>query len=121
MKIAEVTYTGTMRTQTARGYRFKSPSSRNRLPTDVDSVSDAEWFETQDVYDVEWTPQGKLARQVGDQVSSAQEALEQLGYRQKQRLVKAWEVNVKANAGEEELDEALEPVAEEMVKEMELE
>lgn len=121
MIVAEVKYTGTMRSQFARGYKFSYPSGQSGpIPTDIYSVEDAEWFERQDVYEVEWTSQGKLARKIGGHVDNAKEALEQLGYRQKQKLVKAYEVNIRANAGEEELDEALEPIAEEMVKQMEV-
>lgn len=120
MNVAEVKYTGVMRSMNARGYNFQYPSgNEGPRPTDVTSVEDAEWFESQDVYEVDWTPQGKLARKIETPVENAKEVLSDLGYRQKQRLVKVYEVNVKANASEEELDEALQPVAEEMVKQME--
>lgn len=124
MKIAEVKYVGPMRSHTRRGpsgeeYHFRNPMGGEPHPTDVNSVQDARALEEQDVFDVEWTAQGEVARRVGRQASSAKDALSALSYRQKQRLTSALNLDVKGNSPEDELEEALEPAVEEMLHNIE--
>lgn len=122
MKFAQVQYTGPMRTHNRKGesgemYHFNSPTGggvSNEVPVSV--LEDAYEFAEQDVYDVEWTAQGEVARRVGRQASSARDALTELSYRQKQRLTSALGLDVQGNSKEDELDEALEPAVEKMIE-----
>lgn len=124
MKIADITYTGPMRSQHRRGatgteYRFRSPMGGEPTPVEVNSVRDALEFAKQDVFDVDWTVQGEVARRVGTKASDASEALSELSYRQKQKLTTALGLNVKGNSKEEDLEQALEPAVEEMIHNIE--
>lgn len=118
MKFAQVQYTGPMRTHNRKGksgemYHFNSPTGErgsNEVPVSV--LEDAYEFAEQDVYDIEWTAQGEVARRVGRQASSARDALTDLSYRQKQRLTSALGLDVQGNSKEDDLDEALEPAVE---------
>lgn len=119
MKVATVTYTGRMSSHNRTGpsgtrYHWNQTTSDDQEPVEVKSLEDAEQFENQSVFDVTWTPQGKVARMAGDKVSGASSVLKELSYRQKQRLTSALDLDVKGNAPEESLDEALAPAVDEM-------
>lgn len=126
MKIAEVRYTGTMRSNMRKGrdgtlYKFRNPMGGEPIPEPVNSLQDALDFEQVDELEVDWTVQGEVARRVGNHASNAKDALAAMSYRQKQKLVKALgPEGVKGNAPEDELEEALQPVVEEMMTQMEI-
>lgn len=120
MKYAQVTYHGPMRSHHRRGpsgetYHWTANSSDSSTVVDVESLADAQAFERQDVFDVRWTPQGEVARRVGPRAQDAHTVLTELSYTQKQKLVSALDLDVAGNSKEEELEEALEPVVEEMI------
>ena len=120
MKYAEVNYDGPMRTAQRRGpsgemYHFTANSSDSATTTDVESLEDALMFAKQDVFNVDWTPQGEVARRVGPRAQDAHSVLTELSYTQKQKLVSTLNLDVAGNSKEEELEEALEPVVEEML------
>lgn len=124
MKFAEVKYTGSMRSAHRKGadgarYRFRNPMGGNPAPVSVRNLEDALSFAEQDVFEVDWTVQGEVARRVGKHASDAQEALGGLTYRQKQRLTTALGLDVQGNSKEEELEEALEPAVDEMIRQIE--
>lgn len=125
MKVATVTYQGRMRTHNRKGpsgetYHFTNPSSGAPTEQVVQSLEDARHFEQQDdTFDVDWTAQGRVARMVGDSVADAGSVLKNLSYRQKQRLTSSLNLDVKGNAPEEELNEALEPAVQEMTEQIE--
>lgn len=124
MKYAEVSYHGPMRSMNRYGtegtyYKFQNPMGGEPRPEPVYNLEDALNFAKQDVFEVDWTVQGEVARRVGQQVSSAQDAMRELSYRQKQRLTTALELDVRANSKEDELEEALEPAVEEMLSQIE--
>lgn len=114
MKIADVTYTGNMRTMRTTGasgevYRFKNPLGGDPRPINLESIEEAKYFERKgDVYEVEWTVLGLLAKSAKPPV----DALTDLGYRQKQKIAKRFDV--KANQKEDELEEELKPYVEEL-------
>lgn len=119
MKVAEVTYVGPMqyaypKPPSGEDYRIWSGSS---VP--VHNVDDAQFFDEEkgEIYEVDWTAQGRLMSEVKDDVSDAKEALKSLGYRQKQTLAKSF--GIKANQTEDELEEELQEVAEELQEDME--
>jgi hypothetical protein len=121
MKVANVTYAGTMRSDNRRCpsgeiYRFRNPMGGSPTPISVESLQDAEYFEGNDIFEVEWTAQGEILRQINGPASSAKDALMDLSYRQKQKMVSALGLEVKGNAPKEELEEALEPVVAEMAE-----
>lgn len=88
--------------------------------TPVENIHDALEMEKQDVFDVDWTVQGEVLKRVGGQISNTKEALSSLSYRQKQKLISVLGLNVRGNSPEEELEEALEPVVEEMIAQREM-
>lgn len=105
MKIAEVTYTGPMRTHyyTCRSgseYTFK-----NGRAEAIDSVEDAKHLETQNGFDVEWTLHGRLLRETDGSRESVRECITEFGYTKKQKYAKMF--GIKANQKEEELEEEL--------------
>lgn len=125
MKYADVTYTGPMRSAHRKGesgteYKFRNPMGGNPSPVAVHSLKDATVLDRQDVFEVDWTVQGEVARRVGPSATDAHEALSGLSYRQKQRLTSALNLDVKGNAKEDELEEALEPAVDEMLKNVEM-
>lgn len=125
MKVAEVTYSGTMRSHNRVGrdgniYNFKNPMGGEPRSTPVENIHDALEMEKQDVFDVDWTVQGEVLKRVGGQISNTKEALSSLSYRQKQKLISVLGLNVRGNSPEEELEEALEPVVEEMIAQREM-
>lgn len=125
MKVATVTYQGRMRSHNRKGpsgqmYHFSNPVSDDPTTLPVRSLEDARHFEQKsDTFELEYTAQGKVANMVGDSVSNASSVLKELSYRQKQRLTSSLNLEVKGNAPEEELDEALEPAVEEMTQRIE--
>ena len=119
MKVAIVKYNGRMRSENRTGpsgesYHWRQSDDGSSNSVGVSSLKDAKRFESLGIFEVEWTPQGKVARMAGDSVSGANSVLKELTYRQKQRLTSALDLEVKGNAPEEELDEALGPAVEEM-------
>lgn len=126
MKLAEVRYTGTMRSNMRKGtngnvYKFRNPMGGEPIPEPVYVLRDALDFEQVDELEVDWTVQGELAKRVGVKASNAADALKEMSYRQKQKLVSALEPEgVKGNAPEEELEEALQPVVEQLTTQMEM-
>lgn len=126
MKVATVTYQGEMRSHYRRGasgerYNFDNPPGSDPLPVAVSSVKDARKMAENDVFDVEWTAVGHFARTVGESAKNAGMSLKDMSYRQKQKLVKTLDIDIAGNAPEDELNEAIEPVVEELRMEMELE
>lgn len=124
MKVAIAKYTGRGRTHNRSGpsgaeYRWAKRDDGESTAVAISAVEDAQRFETLGIFDVEWTPQGKVARMVGDSVQEAGSVLKDLSYREKQRLTSALNLEVKGNAPEEELTEALAPAVEEMTDEIE--
>lgn len=124
MKVADVRYTGPMRSSSHKGpsgkrYLFKNPMGGDPRPTPIHSLEDALKFAQQDVFEVDWSVQGEVARRVGPQATNAQDALRELSYRQKQRLTSALDLDVKGNSKEDELERALEPAVEEMIRQVE--
>jgi len=124
MKVATAQYTGRSRSHNRTGpsgneYRFTRTVDGEPRAVAISTVEDAERFETLGVFDVEWTAQGKLARMAGDSVQEAGSLLKDLSYREKQRLTSALNLEVKGNAPEEELTEALAPAVEEMTDSIE--
>ena len=124
MKFAEVSYHGPMRSANRHGeegayYKFRNPMGGEPQPEPVYNLNDALSFAKQDVFEVDWTVQGEVARRVGRQVQNAQDSMRELSYRQKQKLTTALGLDVQGNSPEEELDEALEPAVEKMLKQIE--
>jgi len=124
MKVATVKYTGRGRSHNRSGpsgteYRWSNRVSGESTAVNVAHVEDAERFESLGGFDVEWTPQGKLVRMAGDTFTEAGALLKDLSYREKQRLTSALDLEVKGNAPEDELTEALAPAVEEMTDEIE--
>jgi hypothetical protein len=113
-----------MRTHNRKGpsgerYHFTNPVDGEPTEVPVYSFEDARHFERQDdTFDTSWTAQGRVARMVGDSVSDAASVLKELSYRQKQRLTSSLNLEVKGNAPEDELDEALQPAVEEMTEQI---
>lgn len=124
MKYAEIRYTGPMRSVHRKGesgkeYRFSNPMGGSPRPVPVHNLQDALALDKQDVFDADWTVQGEVARRVGPSATDAHEALTGLSYRQKQKLTTALNLDVKGNAKEDELEEALEPAVDEMLTNVE--
>lgn len=127
MKIAEVRYTGRGRRHSRRGpsgtrYSFLKTTSGNEDVTDsVDSVKDAVYFAKNDVFEVEWTATGHLAR-LSQNLEGAADGIEalfedHLEYRDKQELAKKLGLN--AGGKEEELEDRLRPEIERLQEQME--
>lgn len=113
MNVADVRYTGPMRTHYHQGpsgtrYRFVTTTEENR-PTAVESVADAEHFAGNDVYDVDWTPQGRLLRVAHDPATDAAEVVSNWSWQLKQQIVSAVdEIDAVGNDDKSEVEEALE-------------
>lgn len=123
MKVATARYTGRSRSHNRSGssgnvYHWNLNDSGESTEVDIPSVQDAEEFDQLGIFDVEWTPQGKVARMTGDTIRGASSVLKDLSYREKQRLTSALNLDVKGNAKEEELTQALAPAVEEMTDEI---
>lgn len=109
MKIATVTYTGTMTSVQFKGpsgtrYRMKNPMGGEPRPVDIESIPDAQHFDDQgSPFEVEWTAVGMIARSAKPPL----DAFKELGYRQKQRIAK--QVGIQANQKEDELEDELGP------------
>lgn len=118
MKAADVTYVGTMRSNT---YRVAPLGTKMRFtrnePVSFDDIDVIEWFEDQSAFDVEWTVWGELKRDATDNNISVQEAISDWSYRAKQRL--ATTLGVKGNLGEEEMERELKEEVERLQRRME--
>jgi hypothetical protein len=126
MKYAEVTYRGPMQSHNERApsgetYRFLNPMGGEPRATAVESVKDAAFFEEKgEPFEVEWTPQGELVSKATGPVSDATEVLKDIGYHEKKRIAKAFGVKPESShPTQEELDEAMEPVVEDLKQQME--
>lgn len=127
MIVAEVKYTGS-----GRSHHRKAPSGREymfrRYPGNpdrdelewepVEHREDAEWLAEFDVFEVRWKPLGRIKAASED----ALEAVSDLGYNAKQRLVgeDGFDLEVAGNADEETLEEALADHVKELQEEGEL-
>lgn len=111
MKVAKARYTGRMSSKHLRvpdgdEYRFRrysSPENDGREWLAIESTSDAEWLEGQAQVEVEWSPMGRLQGKAEDAV----EAVKELGYEQKQKLVGEFGLDIAKNSSDDELEEAL--------------
>lgn len=125
MKVAEVYYVGRGRRHSRRGptdqryswQRRSSDADADDRPAAVDNVEDALYFDELDVFRVEWSPVGKIVKNTEGPVSEAGEALQNMGYRQKQKLAKS--LGIKADGKEEELNERLQPEVDRLKEQME--
>lgn len=113
-KIAEVRYTGSMRSHTRRGpsgeqYRLYNTPHTDDKWEPVYEVVDAHAFEDADVLDFRWTGMGKVLSELDGPASETEAMLEQLGYRAKRRIAKRLGLEFDGNPKEAQLDEALEP------------
>jgi hypothetical protein len=128
MKLATVYYTGDNRRHSRRGpsgerYNWsRGTHGASDTPASVESVKDALHFAGLDVFRVEWTGVGRVAKmsqaleEPADGISSM---LSDMGYRQKQALAK--NLGLKAGGKEEELDARLRPEVEKLQEQMESE
>lgn len=126
MKYAEVTYSGPMQTHNERGpsgetYRFVNPQGGSPRATAVESVTDALFFEEKgSPFEVEWSAQGDLIKKAGGPISDASEVLKEIGYHQKKKIAKSFGVHPDdSHPDQEQLNEELEPVVEDLKKQME--
>lgn len=126
MKFADVYYEGRQMRHSRRGpsdqrYHFKRGTSDTKdIPARVDSVKDALYFARTEIFRVEWTAVGQVARasmELEAPASEIEAMLSDLGYRQKQRMAKRLGLN--AGGKEEELDERLRPEIEQLQEQME--
>lgn len=123
MKVAEVRYTGRSRRHHRRGpsdeeYRWlRRTSGVADTVEEVQNLEDALYFAEKEVFDVEWTALGRLAKETEGPVTEAEAALQQIGYRQKQKVAKALGLN--AGGSEDELEDRLEPEIERLQEHME--
>ena len=122
--VAHVTYTGRMDSDfrygpSGRLYKFRNPMGGDPRSLAVNNVEDALHFDGNDVFDMEWTAYGRLARKVGGPIADAKEALKEMSYRQKQSLVSSLSLDVAGNAAEDTMDEALEPMVDDLQRQME--
>lgn len=112
MKVAEVVYGGPMTPhvyRTPRGERYRFVPGR---PEPLESLEDAEWFKQQDGFDVEWTVHGDVLRTAGGSIDDLQAYLQDVGYREKQKLAQL--VGIKANQSDEELTAELEDAVDDL-------
>jgi hypothetical protein len=123
MKVAKVYYNGRSRRHSRRGpsdkrYSWqKTTSGVPEHPEVVDNVEDALYFEDNEIFDVQWTPLGEIAKKSEGPATEAEATLTHMGYREKQRLASA--LGLKASGKEEELTERLEPEVERLKQELE--
>ena len=126
MKIADVYYTGRGRRHSRRGpsgerYSFqRTTSDVEPLSNPVKSVQDAVFFAQSEVFEVEWTAMGRVARlsqSLEGPATGVEAMLEELGYNEKQRLAKR--LGLKAGGKEDELEERLRPEIEKLKQNME--
>lgn len=123
MKVADVYYEGRSRRHSRRGptdkrYSWlKTTSKVEDIPEEVEDVEDALHFEGVSVFRVEWTPLGRIAKEADGPVTETEAALQQVGYRTKQKLAKS--LGLKADGSEDELDERIEPHIQELQQQME--
>lgn len=123
MLVAEVRYVGRQRRHSRRGpsdERYSWQRRTSGVPdktVEVENVEDALYFDESDVFEVEWSPLGRIAKATESPVTDAQAALNQIGYREKQRIAKALGLN--AGGTEDELEERIEPEIETLQEQME--
>lgn len=121
MKVAQARYNGTMVSRFFRGpsgeeYKFRSPE-REGMWLPIESIRDAEALEEQDVYEVDWTVTGEVLHSIEEPVSGVDAMLQEMGYRQLQKL--AQKLDVKATQTEEDLEQAIKPEVEQLAERME--
>lgn len=125
MKVADVYWRGRGNRHSRRGpsdkrYTWqKTTSDVDDIPEEVHEVEDAQYFAEKGVFEVDWTPLGRLAKATEGHASKAESALSQIGYREKQRIAKA--VGVRADGTESELEERLAPEIDNLREQMEAE
>lgn len=126
MQIAQVQYTGPMRTKITRApsgrqYHFQHITGGNEEAgmASISDAADARYFEKKEVYDVKYTGPGQLISAVDEPLNSVEAMLGDMAYRQKQRLVSSLGLDVAGNASEEEFDQALEPAIKDLQRSME--
>lgn len=106
MKVANVRYVGSMRSQHYRRDSGEKIRFSRQDPVSVNEIELAREFADEPAYKVEWTTRGKLLNEFYDEGKEVTDAVADLAYRQKQKLAK--ELGIKANQSEEELREELE-------------
>lgn len=122
MTIAKARYTGSMRTHTRRGPSGRTYSFHTSPDTDgwvdIDEPEDARHLAEQSVIEVEWSTLGRLKAQSGD----AMEAITEMGYSAKQKLVgdDGFDLDVAGNASEDDLEAALQDHVRELTEEGDL-
>lgn len=117
MKLATVTYRGTVRSKRQRApsdelYRFDGSS----VP--CESLADARYFEDRPNFSVEYTARGRLAVQVEGAGDDLADAISELEYNLKRSLVATFDIETESQK-EDVLEDALEEVAEEMRRDLE--
>lgn len=123
MKVADVYYEGRSLSHSRRGpsdlrYSWtQTTSDVDDIPAEVEEVEDAIYFDRNDAFRVEWTPLGRLAKAAEGPATEAEAALEQIGYRQKQKIAKSLGLN--AGGSEDELDDRIRPEIEQLQEAME--
>ena len=123
MKLAEVTYRGQMQSKNVRGpsgeqYHLVNPMGGSPRPVPVEKKADIQFFERNEpTFGVEWTSMGKLMAKISGPVDSI---LDELGYQEKKKVAKEFDVETEeSHPTQEELNEALEPVVEDLRRQME--
>lgn len=119
MKVATVKYTGNMKMKTYRtstGEKITFPGPRR--PVEISDLETAREFLDEPAYEVEWTIRGFLLREFYDESREIETALQEMAYREKQKVAK--KLGIKANQSEEELEEELLSEVDQFAKEMEV-
>lgn len=117
MKLAEVEYTGRVRHQRHNGASGESYVFTGG-PVSVSSLADAKQFESKPNFEVEYTALGQLADVASDEAGDLKESLESMGYSAKQSIASHFD-DIKGNASEDELEQALEEKAARLQEQME--
>lgn len=116
MKLATVSYEGSVRHK-----RHRAPSGRvyrfNGTGVAISSLEDMRYFAGKPNYEVDANTVGLLAERYGDEIGEVKGGLKEMGYRQKQKIAKM--AGISANQAEEDLEDALEDLAEQLKRDME--
>ena len=116
MKLAEVEYTGRVRHQRHDGVSGESYVFTGG-PVEVSNLSDAKQFESKPNFEVEYTALGQLADVASDEAGNLRDSLSDMGYSAKQSIASHFD-DIKGNASEDELEEALEEKAARLQEQM---